>query len=244
MMAVLLAGGRGTRLRPLTVTVPKPLLPIGDESILEVVLHQLRAAGCSRVVITLGHMARLFAAVIGDGSRWGMQVDYVFEDEPLGTAGALRLVPDLDDDFLVMNGDILTTIDYRRLFAFHREREALGTIAVTKRTVKIDYGVITALPDAQLAHYHEKPRIDHAVSMGINVLSRRCVEDIPPGRRFDMPELMMAMHQREQRVFCFLTDCYWQDIGRMEDYDAACADYQKDPGRFRGRTPRAEGSAR
>ncbi len=236
MMAVLLAGGRGTRLRPLTVTVPKPLLPIGDESILEVVLGQLRSAGFDRVVITLGHMARLFAAVIGDGARWGMQVDFVFEDEPLGTAGPLRIVRDLEDDFLVMNGDILTTIDYRRLFAFHREKRALGTIAVTKRTVHIDYGVVTALPDAQLAHYHEKPRIDYAVSMGINVLSRRCLEHVPAGQRFDMPDLMMAMHRKEARVFCFGTDCYWQDIGRMEDYEAACADFQKDPQRFRGGT--------
>lgn len=234
MMAVLLAGGRGTRLRPLTVTVPKPLLPIGDESIVEVVLGQLRDAGFDRVVITLGHMARLFAAVIGDGTRWGMRVDFVFEDEPLGTAGPLRMVHDLDDDFLVMNGDILTTLDYRELVAFHRKKHALGTIAVTHRTVHIDYGVVTALPDAQLAHYHEKPRIDYAVSMGINVLSRRCLEFIPEARRFDMPDLMMAMHQRERRVFCFGANCYWQDIGRMEDYETACADFQQDPQRFRG----------
>jgi NDP-sugar pyrophosphorylase family protein len=233
MMAVILAGGRGTRLAPLTVTVPKPLLPLGDESILEVVLAQLRAAGCGRVVITLGHMARLFAAVIGDGARWGMRVDYVFEDEPQGTAGPLRAIADLDDDFLVMNGDVLTTLDYRELFAFHRQKQALGTIAVTKRTVRIDYGVITALPDAQLAHYHEKPEIHYAVSMGINVLNRRSLAHVPKSGRFDMPDLMLAMQHAEQRVFCFGTDCYWQDIGRIEDYDAACADYQKDPARFR-----------
>lgn len=233
MMAVLLAGGRGTRLSPLTVTVPKPLLPLGDEAILEVVLAQLQAAGFRRVVITLGHMARLFAAVIGDGTRWGMQIDYVFEHEPLGTAGPLRDVPDLDEHFLVMNGDVLTTLDPRRLFAFHRERDALGTIAVTQRTVRIDYGVVTALPDGRLAHYHEKPVIPYAVSMGVNVLSRECLRFVPPGRRFDMPELMMAMHAATQRVFCYGTDAYWQDIGRIEDYDAACRDYQQDPGRFR-----------
>lgn len=242
MMAVLLAGGRGTRLRPLTITVPKPLLPIGDMSILEVVLRQLQGAGFTRVVITLGHMAKLFAAVIGDGARWGMQVDFVFEDEPLGTAGPLRAVKDLEDDFLVMNGDLLTTIDYARLFAFHREKKALGTIAVTQRTVHIDYGVVTALPDARLAHYHEKPRIDYAVSMGINVLSRRCLEFVPAGKKFDMPDLMMAMHQREQRVYCFRTDCYWQDIGRMEDYETACADFQKDPQRFGAGFGKAGGS--
>lgn len=240
MMAVLLAGGRGTRLRPLTVTVPKPLLPIGDEAIVEVVLAQLRAAGFTRVVITLGHMARLFAAVIGDGSRWGMKVDYVFENEPLGTAGPLRMVQDLEDDFLVMNGDILTTLDYRKLVAFHREKQALGTIAVTQRTVHIDYGVITALPDARLAHYHEKPRIDYAVSMGINVLSRRAIEFIPEGTKFDMPDLMNVMHTTERRVFCFGANCYWQDIGRMEDYETASADFQKDPQRFRP-TPSAGG---
>jgi NDP-sugar pyrophosphorylase family protein len=233
MMAVILAGGRGTRLQPLTVTVPKPLLPLGDESIVEIVLAQLAAAGCTRVVVTLGHMARLFAAVIGDGTRFGLRIDYVFEDEPLGTAGPLRRVRGLDDDFLVMNGDILTTIDYRALFAFHRQKRALGTIAVTQRTVHIDYGVITALPDAQLAHYHEKPQIHYAVSMGVNVLSKECLDWIPADRRFDMPELMMAMHRSLPRVFCYATSCYWQDIGRMDDYDAACADYQKDPARFR-----------
>ncbi len=231
-MAVILAGGRGTRLAPLTVTVPKPLLPLGDESILEIVLAQLKAAGFDRVVITLGHMAKLFAAVIGDGSRWGMRVDYVFEQAPLGTAGPLRHIADLEADFLVMNGDILTTLDYRQLFAFHREKQALGTIAVTQRTVNIDYGVITALPNAQLAHYHEKPSIHYAVSMGINVLSKQCLAHIPKDSKFDMPDLMMAMHHKEQRVFCYATNCYWQDIGRMEDYDAACADYQHEPQRF------------
>lgn len=232
MMAVILAGGRGTRLRPLTVTVPKPLLPLGDQSILEIVLSQLQAHGFQRVVITLGHMARLFAAVIGDGSRWGMRIDYVFEHEPLGTAGPLRCIDDLADDFLVMNGDILTTLDYRQLFAFHRRQQALGTIAVTQRTVRIDYGVITALPDTQLLHYHEKPAIHYAVSMGVNVLSRRCLDHVPAGRRFDMPELMQAMQQAGERVCCHGTNCYWQDIGRMEDYDAACADFQADPQRF------------
>ena len=238
MMAVILAGGRGTRLRPLTVTVPKPLLPLGEQSILEIVLAQLQAHGFQRVVITLGHMAKLFAAVIGDGARWGLRIEYVFEHEPLGTAGPLRVIEDLADDFLVMNGDILTTLDYRQLFDFHRQRQALGTIAVTQRTVNIDYGVITALSNAQLAHYHEKPSIHYAVSMGINVLSKQCLAHVPAGRKFDMPELMMAMHHAEQRVFCFATDCYWQDIGRIEDYDAACADYQQDPQRFlsRGRS--------
>jgi NDP-sugar pyrophosphorylase family protein len=242
MMAVILAGGRGTRLKPLTVTVPKPLLPLGDESILEIVLAQLQAAGCRRVVITLGHMARLFAAVIGDGSRWGLTIDYVFEHEPLGTAGPLRHVHDLDDDFLVMNGDILTTLDFRALFAFHCSKRALGTIAVTQRTVQIDYGVITALPDAQLAHYHEKPQIHYAVSMGVNVLSKQCLAWVPADRKFDMPELMMAMHRSMPRVFCYATSCYWQDIGRMDDYDAACADYQQDPTRFRPARKAAERS--
>jgi NDP-sugar pyrophosphorylase family protein len=144
MMAIILAGGKGTRLKPFTISIPKPLLPLGDVPILEVVLAQLAGYGVSRVVLTLGHMAHLFAALIGDGSRWGIRVEHCVENEPLGTAGSLRLIPDLDDDFLVMNGDLLTTLDYRGFMEYHVSRQAWGTIATTKRQVPIQYGVIEA----------------------------------------------------------------------------------------------------
>jgi NDP-sugar pyrophosphorylase family protein len=232
MMAIILAGGRGTRLKPFTMTIPKPLLPLGDVPILEIVVRQLAAAGISRVVLTLGHMAPLFTAFIGDGARWGAQVTYCYEDEPLGTAGPLRLVPALDDDFIVMNGDILTTLDYRSLIAAHLDRAAHGTIAISQREVHIDFGVVASASDGLLVDYIEKPVIPYQVSMGINVLSRRCLAFIPPQGRFDMPQLMQAMHQAGQDVVCHRTTCYWQDIGRFDDYQQASADFVQDPARF------------
>ncbi len=157
---------------------------------------------------------------------------YYTEGEPLGTAGALRLVHELDDDFLVMNGDLLTTIDFRRLFELHQERNAWGTIAVHQREVKIDYGVIEATPDGLLDAYIEKPTIPYEVSMGVNVLSRRCVEFIPPSGRLDMPELMLAMRNAGKTVSCYRSECYWQDIGRFDDYEQANQDFIADPARF------------
>jgi NDP-sugar pyrophosphorylase family protein len=232
MMAIILAGGKGTRLKPFTMTIPKPLLPLGDMPILEVVLRQLAGAGFERVVISLGHMAHFFIATIGDGHQWNLRIEYCREEEPLGTAGALRLIADLEDNFLVMNGDILTTLDYRDLFNEHVRREAYGTIALHRREVHIDYGVIQVSQDGTLQEYIEKPTIPYLVSMGINVLSKRCIEYIPREGKFDMPDLMMAMHRADKLVVCYEPTCYWQDIGRFDDYQQACEDFVRIPGRF------------
>ena len=232
MMAILLAGGKGARLRPFTITIPKPLLPLGDLPILEIVLRQLAVAGVTRVVLTLGHMAPLFVATIGDGARFGLRIDYCFEDEPLGTAGPIRLIQDLEETFLVMNGDMLTTLACDALLAAHQKQRAWGTIAVHAREVKIDYGVIHISDEGLFRDYVEKPTIPYEVSMGINVLSRHCLEFIPPQGRFDMPELMLAMHHAGKTVACYRSDCYWQDIGRFDDYQQASADFVADPSRF------------
>jgi NDP-sugar pyrophosphorylase family protein len=232
MMAIILAGGKGTRLKPFTMTIPKPLLPLGDVPILEVVLRQLAAAGVARVVITLGHMAHIFVAGLGDGSRFGLHIDYCFEDEPLGTAGPIRLVGNLEDDFLVMNGDLLTTLNFRDLLETHLRNAAWGTIALHRREVKIDYGVVETTADGRLGNYIEKPTIPYEVSMGINVLSRRCVDFIPASGPFQMPELMLAMQRAGKPVLCYKTDCYWQDIGRFDDYQQASADFVDNPSKF------------
>jgi NDP-mannose synthase len=232
MMAIILAGGKGTRLKPFTMTIPKPLLPLGDVPILEVVLRQLAAAGIERVIITLGHMSHLFVAGIGDGARLGLRIEYCFEDEPLGTAAPIRLVADLEDDFLVMNGDLLTTLNFRDLLDTHLRRAAWGTIALHRREVKIDYGVVETAADGLLSNYIEKPIIPYEVSMGINVLSRRCLDFIPAAGPFQMPELMLAMHRAGKPVLCYRTDCYWQDIGRFDDYQQASADFVDDPSKF------------
>lgn len=232
MMAVILAGGLGTRLKPFTFAIPKPLLPLGNVHILEVVIRQLAAAGFKRVVLTLGYMAPVFPALLGDGGKWGINIEYRHEDEPLGTAGSLRLVDDLEDDFLVMNGDILTTIDYRALMKAHKAAAAWGTIAVTRREAKIDYGVVDIDGQGLLEGFKEKPVLHYEVSMGINILSKQAMRLIPATGRFDMPDLMLAIKGSGKKVLCYRTDCYWQDIGRFEDYQKASDDFTAEPGRF------------
>jgi NDP-sugar pyrophosphorylase family protein len=232
MQGVILAGGQGTRLRPFTATIPKPLLPLGDIPIVEVVIRQLAASGVRRIAIALGHLAHLFTAVVGDGLRFGVEIRYFPEEHPLGTAGPLRLIPELEEPFLVMNGDVLTTLDYNRLITAHIQSDAAATIAVRQRDVKIDFGVIAATPDGLLEDYLEKPVISYKVSMGISVLSRRCLDLIPEHSKFDMPDLMLALKTRGYVVRALQTDCYWQDIGRVDDYELASADFQRDPSRF------------
>lgn len=231
-MAVILAGGKGTRLRPFTMTVPKPLLPLGDAPILEVVLRQLAQSGVRRVVLTLGHMAHLFSAVLGDGTRFGLEIEYCIEDQPLGTAGSLRLIANPTAEMLVMNGDILSTLNFAALLEHHRQSGALATIALSKRSVHIDYGVIERDSTGELGRYLEKPVIDYTVSMGINIVSAQALSLIPLNTKFDMPDLMLAIKAAGGRVACYLTDCYWQDIGRFDDYEQASSDYAADPVRF------------
>jgi NDP-sugar pyrophosphorylase family protein len=241
MLAVILAGGKGTRLKPFTMTIPKPLLPLGDVPVLEIVVRQLARDGFTRVVLTIGHMAPLFMAHFEDGGRYGLKIDYVRESEPLGTAAPLRALSDVPDEFLVMNGDLLTDISYSGLIAAHKRSGAAATIAVAAREEKIDYGVIELAPDGMLRDYTEKPTIPYYVSMGINVLSRGALRRIPPSGRFDMPDLMLAIHRAGEGVHCHRAACYWQDIGRFDDYTRASEDFVTDPARFLGRAPPAAG---
>ncbi len=234
LAAVILAGGKGTRLKPFTMTIPKPLLPLGDMPIVEIVIGQLVSAGVSRIVLTLGHMAPLLMACIGDGDRWGIKIESVIEREPLGTAGSLRAVDNLEENFLVMNADLLTTIDYADMFDFHIRHNSIGTIGLSKREVNIDYGVVRTNSAGLLEEYIEKPTIPYSVSMGINILSRRCLQFIPATGKFDMPDLMLAMHRAGHAVHCYETDCYWKDIGRFDDYQQASEDFVRDPSRFLG----------
>jgi NDP-sugar pyrophosphorylase family protein len=195
-------------------------------------MSQLANAGFDRVVLTLGHMAHLFSASYVNGERFGIRIDYVTENEPLGTAGSLRLIDDLEDNFLVMNGDILTTLDYKEMIHQHVAKKAYGTIALHNRDVMIDYGVVKTTDDDQLDRYIEKPTFKYSVSMGVNVLSKKCIDFIPENQKFDMPDLMLAMKNAGNRVQCFKTDCYWQDIGRFDDYQQASEDFTLDTHRF------------
>ncbi len=223
MQAVMLAGGKGTRLRPYTTVLPKPLMPVGDLPIIEIMLRQLRSAGVEDVIICTGHLPHLFEAVLQDGRRYDLRISYSVETEPLGTAGPMRLVLDrLRDDFLVMNGDILTTLNYRNLFESHLRNRAAATIGVTRREVKIDFGVVTSGGDGRLESYTEKPLIQYEVSIGINALNKRAVAPHLEERgRLDLPDLMLRLHAEGKPVVCHREPCYWLDIGRVDDYQTA-----------------------
>jgi NDP-sugar pyrophosphorylase family protein len=231
MMAVLLAGGLGMRLRPYTMNIPKPLLPLGDVPTIEIVVRQLAEQGFTRVVVTLGHLPQLVMSFLGDGSRFGLAVEYEIETRPLGTAGSLRLVRDLERSFIVMNGDLLTTVDFAQFLHEHAKSEAAASILLTGRTVQIDYGVVQVSPDHRLVRYDEKPTLEYLVSTGINAVSRSAVGHVPV-ERYDMPDLMTALQTAGEHVRCHVTDSYWQDIGRFDDYRQASEDFVADPARF------------
>ena len=221
MRAVILAGGHGTRLRPYTTVLPKPLMPIGEMPILEIVLRQLRRAGFERVTLAVSYLAELIEAYCGDGARFGLAIDYSRETESLSTAGPLKLVSDLQDTFLVMNGDVLTTLDYAALIRHHKGSGAAATIAMHRRSIPIDFGVVETGPNGDLERYIEKPEIHYQVSMGINVLEPRALELIRPGEALGMPDLMLRLKGAGQRVGTFEAPCLWLDIGRVDDYERA-----------------------
>jgi NDP-sugar pyrophosphorylase family protein len=226
--AVILAGGRGSRLAPYTTVIPKPLLPVGERPILEIVLQQLMTAGVGDVVIAVGHLAHLVQAVLGDGGAHGLRIRYHVEQEPLGTAGPLVRLDGLTDTFLMMNGDVLTDLDYRRLARAHRDADNVLTIATHRRTVQTDYGILHtdgAVGTTQLVRgYDEKPTHSYLVSMGVYVLEPSAVAHVPPDRPYDFPELVQALLAAGERVGSFEHDGYWLDIGRHDDYEQATRD--------------------
>lgn len=228
MRAVILAGGKGQRLKPYTTVLPKPLMPIGDMPILEVVLRQLKAAGITRVTMAVGHLAELLQAFFGNGSRFGLSIDYSFEEKPLGTVGPLTLIPSLGDesDFLVMNGDVLTTIDYTRLVERHRQSGADVTIATYRREVKIDFGVIEVGEDDFLTGYVEKPKIDYRVSMGIYCFDAKVLGRLQRGQYCDLPDLVKSLLATGRKVASYPFEGYWLDMGRPDDYTLAIDEFE------------------
>lgn len=220
MQAIILAGGKGTRLRPFTTFLPKPLVPIGNVPILEIVLRQLRHYGFTKAVLAVNHLAELIITFFGNGEKLGIEISYSREDQPLGTAGPLTLVENLEENFLVMNGDILTTADYRKMFDMHVKNDHDVTICTTKREVKIDLGVLK-IENGEFIDYDEKPTLSYWVSTGIYIFKRDVVTMIPKGQPFDMPTLMMQLKKQGKKVACFNDDFYWLDIGRVDDYETA-----------------------
>lgn len=234
MQAVIFAGGKGERLRPYTAMLPKPLLPIGDLPILEVVLRQLRRSGFTRVTLAVSYLAELVERLCGDGSRFGLDVRYSRESAPLSTAGPLKLVDGLDEAFLAMNGDVLTTIDYRALLDFHRAQRAAATIATHRRKVKVDLGVLEIDPDGSLIDYVEKPEFEYRVSMGVYALEPRVRDYIGAGEAVDMPTLLRRLRDAGERVLTYESNGLWLHIAQRDDYEEALAVFEQHRAEFLG----------
>ncbi|MBN2788876.1 MAG: NTP transferase domain-containing protein [Candidatus Delongbacteria bacterium] len=232
MQAVILAGGKGTRLKPYTTVLPKPLMPIGDYPILEVLLRQLKYFGVTDITMAVGHLKELIQAFFSDGSNWDLNIKYSFENKPLGTAAPLKLISELDDDFLVMNGDVLTDLDFKEFFEYHKSSGALCSIAMYKKPVKIDLGVLDVDNKNKLIGYTEKPTLNYNVSMGVYAFSKKVIEYIPNDQYFDFPELMLKLMEMGQNVQCYPFNGYWLDIGRPDDYDIAIEQFNNNIDKF------------
>jgi NDP-sugar pyrophosphorylase family protein len=226
MKAVVLAGGKGTRLAPYTQVLPKPLMPIGDMPILEVLIKQMKRHGITDIILTVGHLSHLLESYFQDGSRYGVNIHYSHEEEPLGTAGPLSIIQGLEDTFLVTNGDVLTALDLSELIDFHRKEGACATIAMHEREVKIDLGVIRLNGGLEVEGYIEKPSMDYRVSMGVYVFETEVLNYIPKAQYLDFPDLVHRMLEAGERVMGFPFDGYWQDLGRPDDYQQAWEDFK------------------
>ncbi len=229
--AVILAGGRGVRLAPVTEVIPKPLVPVGGVPILELVIRQLKAHGFQHITLAVGYMADLIRSYFGDGSRWGLKIDYSYEDQPLGTVGPLSLISGLQDTFLVMNADVLTDINYEELLKYHKTQGGLATIAAYEKTVKIDLGVIVKNGDGRIEDYVEKPTQSNLVSMGIYVFEPQVLNFINGGY-LDFPDLVKLLLKKRLPVYYYLFKGYWLDIGRHDDYAQANAEFINSPESF------------
>lgn len=234
--AVVLAGGLGMRLRPYTTVLPKPLMPVGDRPILDVIVRQLAHQGFERLTIVTGHLAELIEAFFGDGERFGIPIDYFREEEPLGTVGALSLLDGLDEDFLVMNGDVLTDLPFGGFYEEHSAAGAAATIAAHKREVQVSLGVLQfddGSEDDRLTGYIEKPTYHYEVSMGIYAFSPRVLPHIERGKRLDFPDLVLRLLEAGEVVRARRSESdYWLDIGRHDDYETAMDEFERMRDRF------------
>lgn len=223
MQAVILAGGEGRRLRPYTSVLPKPLLPVHDRPVLEMIVNQLRDVGITRLTFAVGYLAGLLQAYFGDGTRLGVDIRYSMEDRPLGTAGPLTLIDRPDNHFIVMNGDVLTDLDFAAFRRAHLASGAIATLATFRKEVQISLGVLELDERAKVTGYIEKPTMHYPVSTGIYYFDPRVLGYIPENERFDLPDLIRRLVAAGEAVETFPIEGRWLDIGRPEDYEAALA---------------------
>lgn len=232
MQAVLLAGGKGTRLQPFTATFPKPLVPLDDVPVIEVLVQQLARHGVDDLTVVTGHLAELIRTFLGDGERFGVRIDYIKEQTPLDTAGCLGLIERPRESFLVMNGDLLTTLNFADMMRFHRRHREIATVGTYGRKVTIDLGVVETDAESRLTEYREKPTHHFLVSMGIYCFTPEICDFVQPGERISMPALILRLRDEGRPVMCYREDCYWLDIGRPEEYALAVDEFRRDRSRF------------
>lgn len=229
MKAVVLAGGAGTRLAPYTTVFPKPLVPLGNQPILEIILRQLVHYGFTDIALSVGYLAELIQAYIGsleDGDLRRANIKFVRESKPMGTVGSLALIEDLHEPFLVMNGDVLTALNFAELFEYHKKQQAMLTIAMHRRSVKIDLGLIEVNAENRLEKFVEKPTMNFLVSMGVYVYDPAVLKLIEPGQYLDFPDLVLRLLADKEKVMGFSTDEYWLDLGSHADYAKASEEFE------------------
>ncbi|EMM77477.1 sugar phosphate nucleotidyltransferase [Leptospira santarosai] len=224
--AIILAGGKGTRLRPYTTVLPKPLMPIGEYPILEVIVKQLVSSGFTHITMAVNHQAQLVQAFFQDGSKWNTKIDYSLENKPLGTMGPLKLISDLPSDFLVMNGDVLTDIDFSAFYKMHVESKSIFTISSKKRKQLIDYGVLETDGRGLLIGFREKPAQDYEVSMGVYMVNQAALDFIPKDSIFGFDHLMLKLIEINRPISVLPHEGYWLDIGRPDDYEKAIDEFE------------------
>ena len=234
MRAVIMAGGRGSRLAPYTTVLPKPLMPLSDRPVIDILLRQFEAAGVEHVDLIVGHLGGLIEAWVRHAGSYRVPISFVYEGEPLGTAGGLKLLDGLDGTFIATNGDILTSLDFRGLAASHRRDGTVATMAVKKRTVAVEYGVVDVGADGLVRALDEKPTLSYTVSMGIYAFDASITDLVDDGEHIDFPDLLMRAIAAGRRVGSYPFDGYWRDIGNRDDYEAAITDFAEDPQRFLG----------
>lgn len=231
MQAVILAGGQGLRLRPFTTVIPKPLMPIDDMPILEVIMRQLKHFEINNIVISLNHLADLMMAFFQKGEKYGIDISYIIEKKALGTAGPLSIIENLDETFLVMNADLLTTIDYGKLINFHKDNGYDATISTYQKEVKISLGVVQS-SENNFVNYIEKPTYKFDVSMGIYVFNRSVLEYIPKNEKMDIPDLILKLKENNKRIGCYYADYDWLDIGKFDEYEKAVSVFKEKRSEF------------
>jgi len=226
MKAIILAGGKGRRLEPYTTVLPKPLMPIGDMPIIEIVIRQLSYYGIKDIIIAVGYLGELIEAFLGDGKKYKVRINYSREEQPLGTAGPISLIKGLDEAFMVLNGDLLTSMDHSKLVEYHKANSPLVTIGVCDCTHQVDLGVLKIDNNSGVQDYIEKPLFKYQVSMGIYVFEPEVIRYIPKNKKMDLPDLIKTLIFHKEKVLSYHCKDFWLDIGRRDDYEKAVREFE------------------